>query len=72
MSSIAAVLIGLVYGVIIAGMAFVIAGGGHGWCSTLISAVGLILLPVVAIAWVRRRRMTAVIALTAGLISDLP
>jgi hypothetical protein len=71
MSSIAAALIGLVYGVVLAGMAFVIAGGGHGWCSTLISAVGLVLLPLVAVAWVRRRRTTAAIVITAGLISDI-
>jgi hypothetical protein len=71
MSSITAVLIGFVYGVVLAGMAFVIAGGGHGWCSTLISAVGVILLPLVAIAWVRRRRTTAAIAIAAGVISDI-
>src|SRR6266404_759448 len=71
MSSIAAASIGLVYGVALAGMAFVIAGGGHGWCSTLISAVGLVLLPLVAVAWVRRSRTTAAIAITLGLISDI-
>jgi cellulose synthase/poly-beta-1,6-N-acetylglucosamine synthase-like glycosyltransferase len=71
MSTSIAALIGLVYGAVLTGMAFVIAGGGHGWCSTLISAVGLGLLPLGAVAWTRRHRTTAVIAITLGLVSDI-
>ena len=71
MSTSTAVLTGLVYGAVLSGMAFVIAGGGHGLCSSLISAVGLVLLPLATVALVRRNRTTAAIAITLGLLSDI-
>jgi len=54
--NLAAALLGVIYSLVVAALAFIIAGGGHGWISSLISAVGLVLLPVALVAWVNRRR----------------
>ena len=66
-----AVFLGLIYGFVVAGLASVMAGGGHGWCSSLISAGGLILLPLAAVAWVRRRRALAVTGIVFGGLADI-
>ena len=71
MTTSSAAFLGLIYGFVVAGLAFVIAGGGHGWCSSLVSAVGLILLPLAAVAWVRRRRAPAVAAIVLGGLADV-
>lgn len=71
MSPSTALLTGLVYGALLSWMAFVIAGGGHGWCSTMFSAIGLVLLPLATIAFARRRRTTAAVAITLALIFDI-
>lgn len=60
-----------VYGFLVAGLSFVIAGGGHGWNSSLISATGLILLPLAAVAWVCRRRALVVTVVGLGGLADV-
>src|SRR6476646_2646562 len=64
-----AILIGAVYGLFVAGLAFMIAGGGHGWNSSLISAAGLVLVPLAGFAWARRHRTVATaVVVAAGLL----
>jgi hypothetical protein len=60
-----------VYGVVVAGMAFIIAGGGHGWTSALISSVGLVLLPALGVAWTRSHRPTVLGVLAAAVTADI-
>jgi hypothetical protein len=62
---------GFIYGFVIACLAFVIAGGGHGWVSSLISAAGLVLLPVATVAWVRRQRALIVAIVALGGVADI-
>jgi hypothetical protein len=71
MRNLAAISLGLIYGFVVAGLAFIIAGGGHGWVSSLISAVALVLLPLAIVAWVRRRRPLAVAVLAFGGAADI-
>jgi hypothetical protein len=66
-----AAFLGLIYGFVVTGLSFIIAGGGHGWCSSLISAVGLILLPLAAVARVRRCRALAVAGIVLGGLADI-
>ena len=47
-----AVSLGLIYGFVTAFLAFAIAGGGDGWISVLISACGLVLVPMASAALV--------------------
>jgi len=39
-------MIGLFYGLVIAGMSLAMAGAGHGWNSATLSSTGVILLPL--------------------------
>ena len=71
MTNAAAASLGLIYGFVVAGLAFIIAGGGHGWVSSLISAVGLVLLPFAIVGWVRRRRRLVMAVLAFGGGADI-
>lgn len=71
MTTLSAASLGLVYGFVVAGLAFIIGGGGHGWVSSLISSAGLVLLPLASVAWVRRRRSLAVTTLALGGVVDV-
>lgn len=71
MSTLSAASLGFVYGFVVTGLAHIITGGGHGWNSSLISAAGLISLPLAAVAWVRRRRALAVAAIVFGGLADV-
>ena len=68
--TLSAVLVGAAYGLVVSGLAFIIAGGGHGWVSSLLSSAGLLLLPMAGFAWSRRHRIIAVIATAAGALVD--
>ena len=71
MATSTAALLALVYAFVVAGMAFIIGGGGHGWVSTLISSVGLVLLPAALIAWARHHRPTAIVAAALAIAADI-
>lgn len=71
MSTLLAPSLGFAYGFVVAGLSFIIAGGGHGWNSSLISAAGLILLPLAAVACARRHRALAVAAIVPGGLADV-
>lgn len=49
-----ACLLGLAYAFVTASLALNMAGGGHGWNSAMISASGLLLIPLASIAWTSR------------------
>ncbi|HEX8271069.1 MAG TPA: hypothetical protein VF615_00380 [Longimicrobiaceae bacterium] len=65
-----AALLGLVYAAAIALPTLVMAGAGHGWAISVISSVGLVLVPVGAVAWVRRSRPVAIAVLFLALVTD--
>ena len=69
--NVAAISLGLIYGFVVAGFAFTIAGGGHGWVSSAISAVGVVLLPFAISAWVRRHRALVMVVLAFGVVTDV-
>ena len=71
MTTLSAAFLGLIYGVVVAGLAFIIAGGGHGWVSSLISAAGVVLLPLATVAWVRRGRALVGLVLGSGGAADI-
>jgi hypothetical protein len=62
--------LGLVYGCLIALIALLLGGAGHGWGSPLISATGVFLLPAfgVAQAFPRQIRATVLMLLAAGML----
>jgi hypothetical protein len=62
-----AVLLGLAYASVIAFTALNIAGGGDGWNSALISAVGLFLIPLASVARVVSTRRLGAVMNTAVL-----
>jgi hypothetical protein len=69
---IALVLVGLVYGACVAGLAALMAGAGHGWSSGGISSTAVVTVPVCALAWsLRDRRLGRVLAalLTACMLA---
>jgi hypothetical protein len=66
-----AVLVGAFYGVFVAGLAFIIAGGGHGWNSSLLSGAALLLVPLAGFAWSGRRRTVAAALVAAGGFVDV-
>ena len=63
--------VGLVYGCIVALLAFNIAGGGDGWISALVSAVAIFLVPFAAVACKDRRRSMALIVFCCAVLADL-
>jgi hypothetical protein len=65
-----AIVVGILYGAAISYLAFVIAGGGHGWIATITSGVGLVLLPLVGLAWARRIPVLAAAMLIIAAVSD--
>jgi hypothetical protein len=53
---IALVLVGLVYGACVAGLAVLMTGAGHGWSSGGISSTAVATVPMCALAWSLRDR----------------
>ena len=51
-----AVSLGFIYACITAFVALNVAGGGHGWNSVMLSACGLLIIPLASAAWARRFR----------------
>ncbi len=64
--NLAAAFLGVIYGLVVAALAFIMGGGGHGWISSLISAVGVVLLPLALVAWINRWRGLLGVVLALG------
>ncbi|WP_165248593.1 hypothetical protein [Paludisphaera soli] len=65
---------GVAYGSFLAASAFVLGGGGHGWCSPILSSIGVFLVPAFGVALAyppeRRRPMIKMIAAVV-ILTDL-
>ncbi len=69
------ILLGLVAGMAISGLALLFTGAGHGWNSGTLSATSIVGAPMAAIAWNRRgtrfARVVALITILIGLVTDV-
>src|SRR5262249_16807061 len=73
-STITSGLLGLCTGLVVATLAVLMAGGGHGWTEGLYSMGAVILVPIAGLAWAYRRRRAGlvwgIVAMFRGVLVD--
>lgn len=67
--------LGLGYAAIIAVLAALMTGAGHGWGSAMISAIGIVLIPLASVARLYQQtqfgRMFVIITAVAAIVTDV-